>query len=116
MATGTYRKTSGELVAMPEVSATRAKNAFGEILESLATVGAITITRHDKPKAVLLAPEEFEALRRASSDTLDELGARFESLLERMQTPAARRGMKKAFGASPARLGQAAAAAARRDE
>jgi prevent-host-death family protein len=112
----TYRKHSGELVEMPEISATQAKNAFGEVLERLATVGAIGITRHDKPKAVLLSQEEFESLRRERSETLDELSARFEGLLERMQTPAARRGMQAAFDASPAELGRVAAEAARSDD
>jgi prevent-host-death family protein len=116
MPTRTYLKRSGEVVEMPEISATQAKNAFGEVLERLATVGAIGITRHDKPKAVLLSQEEFESLRRERSETLDELSARFEGLLERMQTPAARRGMQAAFDASPAELGRAAAEAAARRE
>lgn len=115
MGTRIYRKHSGELVEMPEISATQAKNAFGEVLERLATLGAIGITRHGKPKAVLLSQEEFESLRRERSETLDELSARFEGLLERMQTPAARRGMRAAFDASPAELGRAAAEEAPRD-
>jgi len=111
----TFRKHTGELVDMPEVSATQAKNTFGEVLERLATVGAISITRHDKPKAVLLTLEEFEALRRERSETLDELSARFDSLLEGMQTPAARGGMEAAFDASPDELGRAAVEEAQRD-
>lgn len=116
MPTQTYRKRSGELVEMPEVSATQAKNSFGEVLDRRSTVGAIAITRHDRPKAVLLSQEEFESLSRARSETLDQLTARFEGLLEQMQTPAARRGMKAAFDAAPAELGRAAAEAARRSD
>lgn len=116
MAGRTYRKRSGEWVEMPEVSATQAKNAFGEVLDRLATVGAIAITRHDKPKAVLLSQEEFESWRSERSEILDELTARFDGLLEVMQTPAARHGMKAAFDASPAELGRAAVDAARRSE
>jgi prevent-host-death family protein len=108
MTTRTYRKRSGELVEMPEVSATEAKSAFGQVLERLATAGAVTITRHGKPKAVLLAEEEFEALQAERAGVLEELGARFEDLLDRMQTPAARRGMEAAFGASPDELGRVA--------
>lgn len=115
MTTRTTRKRSGELVEMPEISATQARNAFGEVLERLATVGAIGITRHDRPKAELLSQEEFESPRRVRSETLDGLSARFERLLERMQTSAARRGMQAAFDASPAELGRAAAEEARRD-
>lgn len=110
----TFRKHTGELVEMPEVSATQAKNTFGEVLERLATVGAISITRHDKTKAVLLTLEEFEALRRERAETLDELSARFDHLLEDMQSPAARKGMEDAFDASPDELGRAAVGEARR--
>lgn len=111
----TFRKHTGELVEMPEVSATQAKSTFGEVLERLTVVGAISITRHDKPKAVLLTFEEFEALRRERTETLDELSARFDHLLERMQTPELKRGMEAAFEASPDELGRAAVEAARRD-
>jgi hypothetical protein len=40
--------------------------------------------------------------------TFDALSTKFESLLERLQTPAARKGMEAAFNASPAALGRAA--------
>jgi hypothetical protein len=51
---------------------------------------------------------------RDRSETRDERDGRLDGVLERMQTPAARRGMKKAFGASPEELGQAAIDEARR--
>jgi prevent-host-death family protein len=114
MARELFRKRSGELVEIPEVTATEAKNAFGEVLERVAGVGAVTITRHARPKAVLLDYEEFESLRKTGSETLEALGARFDGLLERMQTPAARRGMKAAFEASPEELGRAAVEEARK--
>jgi hypothetical protein len=41
------------------------------------------------------------------------LDREFDALLARMQTPKARRGMKKAFAASSEMLGQAAARAAK---
>jgi antitoxin Phd len=44
---------------------------------------------------------------------LDSLSAEFDALL-RMQTPAARAGMKAAFNASPRQLGKAAVIAARK--
>ncbi|MGD2113972.1 MAG: type II toxin-antitoxin system Phd/YefM family antitoxin [Acidobacteriota bacterium] len=115
MSTRTYRNRAGELVEMMEISATRAKNTFGEVLDRLSAVGAISITRHDKPKAVLLSHEEFEALRRERSETLDELSARFDHLLEQMQTPAARRGMEAAFDAPPEELGRVAVEQARHE-
>jgi len=103
MARHTFRNHLGELVEIPEVAATQAKNTFGELLDRIAASGAVAITRH----------EEFESLS-ARSETLDALSAKLEGLLERMQTPAARKGMEAAFNASPAALGRAAAKARRR--
>ena len=45
---------------------------------------------------------------------LETLSAEFDAVLARMQTAAARAGMKRAFHASEERLGKAAAAAARK--
>jgi prevent-host-death family protein len=114
MAKHTFRNRLGELIEIPEVPATQAKNAFGELLDRVAASGAVAITRHDTTRAVLLSFEEFESLSSARSETLDALGTKFEALLERMQTPAARKGMEAAFNASPAALGRAAVEAARR--
>ena len=50
----------------------------------------------------------------ARSETLDELSTKFESLLEHMQTPEARKGVDAAFNATPEELGRAAVKAARR--
>lgn len=114
MATHTFRNRLGELIAIPEVAATQAKNTFGELLDRVAASGAIAITRHDTPKAVLLSYEEFESLSSARSETLDALSTKFDGLLERLQTPAARKGLAAAFKATPEELGQAAVEAARR--
>ncbi|HVF58446.1 MAG TPA: type II toxin-antitoxin system prevent-host-death family antitoxin [Thermoanaerobaculia bacterium] len=114
MARRTFRNRLGEVVEIPEIAATRAENAFGEILDRVAVSGAVAITRHDGPKAVLLSYEEFEALSSARSESLEALGGRIEGLLERLQTPAARKAMEAAFNATPAALGRAAAEAARR--
>ena len=96
------------------VSATDAKNEFGRILEKVIQGGTVMITRHDVPKAVLISVEEFNALSRAHRVEIDTLSDEFDALLARMQTPAARAGMKAAFDASPKQLGEAALAAARK--
>lgn len=114
MATLTFRNSQGELVDVPTVPASQFKNEFGSNFEKAALGGAIAITKHDQPKAVLLSYGEFEALVKARSPALDDLGAQFDGLLERMQTPKARRGMASAFDASPTRLGRAAKAAAKK--
>ena len=114
MSTLTFRNSQGALVDISEVPATRAKNEFGTLLEKATHGGAIAITRHDTPKAVLLSYNEFESLVQTRSRSLDNLGAEFDELLARMQTPKAKRAMEAAFNASPAKLGRAAAKAARK--
>lgn len=114
MANHTFRNRLGELVEIPEVAATQAKNTFGELLDRVTVSGAIAITRHDMPKAVLLSYEEFESLSSTRSETLDALSTKFEGLLQRMQSPAARKGMEAAFNATPEALGRAATKAAKR--
>jgi antitoxin Phd len=114
MTTLTFRNSSGELVDIQTVAATRLKNEFGTILEQAVRTGAVAITRHDTPKAVLLSYEEFQALVKARSPSLSDLTAEYDALLARMQTPKARKGMAAAFNASPAQLGRAALRQARK--
>ena len=114
MPTLTFRNSHGELVDIPAVAATKVKNGFGAILEKAAHDGAVAITRHDTPKAVLLSYDEFESLIKVRSRSLGDLDAEFDGLLARMQTPRAKKGMKAAFDASPARVGRAAVKAMRK--
>ena len=113
MPTLTFRNRDGELVDVPTVAATRFKNEFGAIFEQAALGGAVAITKHNTPKAVLLSYAEFEALTRASSPVLDELDDEFDALLAGMQTAETRAGLAAAFDASPDELGRAAVKAAR---
>src|SRR5207247_7838403 len=102
------------LFAVATVSATPVKNECGAILERAIHGGAVAITRHDTPKAVLLSYEEFESLVQGRSRSLDSLGAEFDDLLDKMQSPQAKKAMAAAFNASPAKLGRAAVKAARK--
>jgi antitoxin Phd len=114
MSTLTFRNSQGALVDIPTVAATQVKNEFGLILEKATRGGAVAITRHDTPKAVLISYEEFQSLAQARSRTLDDLGAEFDDLLDRMQKPKVKAAMDSAFNASPAKLGRAAVRAARK--
>lgn len=109
-----YRNSRGELVDIPAVAATRLKNAFGAVLEQAQRGGAVAITRHDAPKAVLVSYDEFQALTRDHTPSLHALSVEYDVLLARMQTPAARKGMADAFNAPPAALGRAAVKAVRK--
>ena len=96
------------------MTATDAKNGFGRALETVLQGGAVVITRHDAPKAVLISFQEYNALKGAGAAQLDRLTGEFDTMLAGMQRPASRAAMKAAFGASPKQLGRAAAAAARK--
>ena len=113
MATLTFRNRDGELVDVPTVAATRFKNEFGTIFEQAALGGAVAITKHNTPKAVLLSYAEFEALTRANVPELDELTDEFDDLLARMQTSTSKAAMASAFNATAQQLGRAAVKAAR---
>ncbi len=112
MATLTFRNKLGQLVDIPSIASTDAKNTFGTILDRVVGGGPVAITRHDSPRAVLISFEEFQSLARARTQGLDALDAEFDGLLERMQAPKARKGMAAAFDATPAALGRAAVKAA----
>jgi antitoxin Phd len=110
----TFRNSQGELVDIPSVAATRLKNEFGAVLEQAVRGGAVAITRHDRPRAVLVSYDEFQALVRERGSSLNDLRAEYDVLLQRLQSPAARKGMEAAFNATPAELGRAAVKAARK--
>lgn len=114
MPTLTYRNSRGELVDVPAVPSTQLKNGLGTVLEQVMRGGAVAITRHDSPKAVLLAYDEFLALTTDRAPALNDLAAEYDVLLARMQTPRARKAMAAAFDATPAELGRAAVKAARK--
>ena len=46
----------------------------------------------------------------------ETLGKKFDAMLERMQTPEARKAMRRAFNATPKQLGKAALAAAQKEK
>ena len=96
------------------VTATEAKTRFGPLLETAMRGGAVVITRHHTPKAVLLSMEAFEALGGVRPPDLRALTGEFDALLDRLQTPASRKALKAAFDAPPNELGRLAAASQRR--
>jgi prevent-host-death family protein len=108
-----YRNRRGEEVEVASFTATGAKNEFGRVLQKAAQ-GIVVITRHDEPEAVVLSFDEFKDLADAREISLEKLRSEFDALLAKMQAPEARKGMKAAFDATPARMGEAAVAAARK--
>jgi antitoxin Phd len=109
----TFRNSRGVTVEPSSVSVSEAKSEFERVLDMAIQDGAVVITKHDAPKAVLISVENFNALSGAVETKLDTLSRDFDVLLARMQTSKSRRGMRAAFVASGKRLGTAAVAAAR---
>ena len=107
-----FRNSRGAWVTLSTIAATKVKNECGTILDKATRDGAVAITRHDTPRAVLLSYEEFESLAQARSRNLNSLSEDFDTLLEAMQSPKAKKAMKAAFEASPAELGRSAVKAA----
>ena len=85
MATLAFRNSYGELIDIPTVAATRVKNEFAAILDQASSGGAVAITRHDTPKAVLISYAEFESLIKLRTLALDDLSTEFDGMLARMQ-------------------------------
>jgi len=95
-------------------TATEAKNEFGRLLEQAIQGTTVLITKHDSPRAVLISIDYFQTLQEAPQAKLNTLTEQFDTLLERMQSPKARRGMAAAFGANNKQLGKVAVVAARK--
>ncbi|MGH7497285.1 MAG: type II toxin-antitoxin system Phd/YefM family antitoxin [Gemmatimonadales bacterium] len=109
-----FRNRRGEQVEPSLLSATAAKNEFGRVMETVLQGGVVVVTKHDAPKAVIMSVEEFNALSAGAARELNTLASEFDALLDRMQTPKVRAGMKAAFDASAEELGKAAVKAARK--
>jgi prevent-host-death family protein len=99
---------------MESVSATTAKNGFGAVLDRVMAGGKVAITKYDEVRAVVLSVREYEALVSKQYDPLTALRGEFDALVQRMQTHSAKAAGHALFEASPARLGRAAVASARK--
>lgn len=106
------RRRQSDIVSM---SSTEAQNGFGHLLDTVARDGTVFITRRNTAGAVMLSMERYEELTREAEPDLDELTAEFDALLERMQSPESRAGIREAFSAAPDELVRAAVAAAGKD-
>lgn len=96
------------IAEMPSISATELKNATADVFEQVASRRAVAITRHDKPRAVLLSVEQYEALTGQRPDWLEKLHEEYRGMLDRMQGPEQRAAAEKLFKATPEELGEAA--------
>lgn len=107
-------RSSMKVEELPPVTASALKNSAADVLDQVAAQGAVTITRHDKPRAVLLSIEEYERLTNGEGDWLAELHQEYQGVLEQMQDPAQKAAAERAFNATPEELGAAAVRGAQR--
>lgn len=107
-------KPGSRVRALPMVTATELKNSTADVIEQVTARRAVAITRHDKPRAVLLSIEEYEALTGQDPEWLEALKQKYQGLLDSMQGPEQQAAAERAFNATPEELGAAAVAAARR--
>ena len=96
------------------VSATEAQNNFGRVLGKVAEDGVVYITKYDRPQAVVISVERYEALVGEGAPDLEELTREFDALLVRMQSPEARRAVDRLFAMDTDELGEAAVRGAQR--
>ena len=108
-----FDNRNGDEVVLASFTATDVKNRFSDVLEAALRDGAAVIQKHSSTKAVLLSWDEYVALTAARRTQLQDLTAKFDTLLARMQTPEFTRAAQSAFDASPEELGAAAVKAAR---
>lgn len=102
-------ESAPRLAEMPTISATELKNATADVFEQVAARRAVAITRHDKPRAVLLSIDQYEALTAQHNPPwMEQLHEEYRGLLDRMQGPDQRAAAEKLFKATPEELGEAA--------
>lgn len=114
MAVRTMRNSRGQVIEVDSYTATAAKNSFGAVMDKAMAHGIVAITKRDKTRAVVLSLEEYEAMLARLPDELDTLSGEFDALVGRMQKPRAKAAGRALFKATPAALGKAAVAGARK--
>ncbi len=96
------------------MSATTAKNEFGSVLETAVQDGAVIITKHDSPKAVLVSVDRVDELLTRNEPSLQALTAEFDELVARMRTTEGRAAARGIFTAPPSAFRDAAVAGAKK--
>lgn len=105
---------SPRLNELPTVTATELKNSAAAVLDQVAAGGAVAITKHDKPRAVLVPYEDYVAWKSAQADLFESLLEEYRGVLDDMQSPEQKAAAIRAFNATPEELGRAAVEGAKR--
>lgn len=105
-------QTSLRLQELPTVTATELKHSTADVLDQVSGGKAFTITRHEKPRAVLISIEQYKELTSKESTMLADLQMEYGSILDQMQSPEQKAAAIRAFNATPEEMGKAAVAVA----
>jgi prevent-host-death family protein len=109
------RRRQGSAGGSVSVTATEAQNNFGRVLGNVAQDRVVYITRYDRPEAVVLSVERYEALSGSTAPDLQELTHRFDELLAGMQSAESAAAVDAFFRMQANELGEAAVSGARDD-
>jgi len=90
------------------VTASDAKNGFGRVLDRVAKDGAVVITKHDRPDAVILSIEAYQRLTAPKALDLATLTEELDALYERLQQPGTAKKIEAVFALSPTEFGRIA--------
>ena len=111
-------KVPEQIQGSKTINATRAKNAFGEIMESVRKSVPVIIEKHGKAEAVVLNVIQYRTLVRQARTPdevhLDGLREDFETLYSSMQNDRARKAVDSLLAASAEDLNKTAAERARK--
>ena len=105
---------SPRLQELPTVTATQLKHTTADVLDQVSGGNAVAITRHDKPRAVLISFDQYTELTGSKSGWLEDLQTEYRSMLDRMQEPEQKAAARRLFEATPEELGAAAVRGAQR--
>jgi prevent-host-death family protein len=105
---------SSRLQDLPTVTATELKLSTADVLDQVSAGKAVAITRHDKPRAVLISLDHYKELTGSQSDWLADLHTEYRGMLDEMQTPEQKDAALRLFEATPEELGAAAVRGAER--
>ena len=112
------RRAPEQVQGSKTINATRAKNAFGEIMESVRKSVPVFIEKHGKTEAVVLNVSHYQTLVRQARTPdevqLDDLREDFEALYLSMQGDRSRKAVHSLLSASAEDLNRTAAKRARR--
>ena len=114
ISSSTSHRFSPRLQELPTVTATELKHSTADVLDQVSAGKAVAITRHDKPRAVLISLEQYKELTGNQSGWLEDLQTEYRGMLDSMQSPEQKAAALRLFEATPEELGAAAVRGAQR--